>query len=125
MRGSVPPLPQYVFMARCLVKPRDNFIFYLCIIRTGNVDYIDDFSCLVHGNHSQNSSLLPIDLSEYNFRGTVCTRSTRSVRYMQMYIQSVGRTWNHAIFSVLYLKKSLKVHGYFYSLFCTGGRINF
>jgi hypothetical protein len=28
MRGAIPPLPQYVFMAWCLVKHRDN-IFYL------------------------------------------------------------------------------------------------
>jgi hypothetical protein len=26
-RGAVPPLPQYVFMAWCLVKHRDNFTF--------------------------------------------------------------------------------------------------
>jgi hypothetical protein len=25
MRGAIPPLPQYVFMACCLVKHRDNF----------------------------------------------------------------------------------------------------
>jgi hypothetical protein len=25
MHGAVPPLPQYVFMAWCLVKHRDNF----------------------------------------------------------------------------------------------------
>jgi hypothetical protein len=27
MRGTIPPLPQYVFMAWCLVKRRDNFTF--------------------------------------------------------------------------------------------------
>jgi hypothetical protein len=27
MRGAILPIPQYVFMARCLVKYRDNFIF--------------------------------------------------------------------------------------------------
>jgi hypothetical protein len=27
MRGAIPPLPQYVFMAWCLVKHRDNFTF--------------------------------------------------------------------------------------------------
>jgi hypothetical protein len=27
MNGSIPPLPQYAFMAWCLVKPRDNFTF--------------------------------------------------------------------------------------------------
>jgi hypothetical protein len=27
MSGDVPPLPQYVFMAWCLVKRRDNFTF--------------------------------------------------------------------------------------------------
>jgi hypothetical protein len=29
MRGAIPPLPQYVFMAWCLVEHRDNFTFYL------------------------------------------------------------------------------------------------
>jgi hypothetical protein len=27
MRGAVPPHSQYVFMALCLVKPRENFTF--------------------------------------------------------------------------------------------------
>jgi hypothetical protein len=27
MRGAIPPLPQYVSMAWCLVKHRDNFTF--------------------------------------------------------------------------------------------------
>jgi hypothetical protein len=31
MRGAIPPLPQYVFMAWCLVKHRDNFTFYFII----------------------------------------------------------------------------------------------
>jgi hypothetical protein len=29
MRGAIPPLSQYVFMAWCLVKHRDTYIFYL------------------------------------------------------------------------------------------------
>jgi hypothetical protein len=28
MCGAIPPLPQYVFMAWCLVKHRDNFTFF-------------------------------------------------------------------------------------------------
>jgi hypothetical protein len=32
MRGSITPLPQYVFMAWCLVKHRDNFTFSKFII---------------------------------------------------------------------------------------------
>jgi hypothetical protein len=28
MRGAIPPLPQYAFMARCFVKHRDNLQFY-------------------------------------------------------------------------------------------------
>jgi hypothetical protein len=28
MHGAIPPLPQYVFMAWCLVKHRDNFAFF-------------------------------------------------------------------------------------------------
>jgi hypothetical protein len=27
MRGAIPPLPQYAFIAWCLVKHRDNFTF--------------------------------------------------------------------------------------------------
>jgi hypothetical protein len=27
MHGAIPPLPQYVFMAWCLVKHRDKFTF--------------------------------------------------------------------------------------------------
>jgi hypothetical protein len=36
MRGAIPPLPQYVFMAWCLVKHSDNFTslpFYVIIIQ--------------------------------------------------------------------------------------------
>jgi hypothetical protein len=29
MRGAIPPLSQYAFMAWCLVKHRDNFAFYV------------------------------------------------------------------------------------------------
>jgi hypothetical protein len=37
MRGAIPPLRQYVFMAWCLVKHRDNFnfIFYTLIYNIG------------------------------------------------------------------------------------------
>jgi hypothetical protein len=31
MRGAILPLPQYVSMVWCLVKHRDNFIFYLFV----------------------------------------------------------------------------------------------
>jgi hypothetical protein len=30
IRGAIPPLSQYVFMAWCLVKHRDNFTFIFC-----------------------------------------------------------------------------------------------
>jgi hypothetical protein len=29
MRGAIPPLPQYVFMAWCLVKHTDNLYIYM------------------------------------------------------------------------------------------------
>jgi hypothetical protein len=29
LRGAMPPLPHYVFMAWCLVEHRDNLTFYL------------------------------------------------------------------------------------------------
>jgi hypothetical protein len=37
MSGAIPPIPQYAFMAWCLVKHRDNFTFTLpfaCIQRS-------------------------------------------------------------------------------------------
>jgi len=33
MRGAIPPLSQFVFMAWCLVKHRDNFYLYLSYIK--------------------------------------------------------------------------------------------
>jgi hypothetical protein len=54
LRGAIPPLPQYVFMAWCLVKHRDNFTFtftfmdgqFCCFFRTGHCiceDYKTEF----------------------------------------------------------------------------------
>jgi hypothetical protein len=34
MRGAVPPLPQYVFMAWCLVKHGDSFTFAFTYVDT-------------------------------------------------------------------------------------------
>jgi hypothetical protein len=33
MRGAIPPFTQYVFMAWCLVKHRDNFTFTIILIQ--------------------------------------------------------------------------------------------
>jgi hypothetical protein len=33
MSGVIPPLPQYVFMAWCLVKHRGNFTFTITILQ--------------------------------------------------------------------------------------------
>jgi len=33
MRWAIPSLPQYIFVAWCLVKHRDNFTFTLCYRR--------------------------------------------------------------------------------------------
>jgi hypothetical protein len=32
MRRAIPPLPQYVYMAWCLVRHRDSFAFYLYLV---------------------------------------------------------------------------------------------
>jgi hypothetical protein len=44
MRGAIPPLPQYVFMAWCLVKHRDNFTFLKSrrMICVGHVELIGE-----------------------------------------------------------------------------------
>jgi hypothetical protein len=34
MRGAIPPIHQYTFMAWCLVKHRDNFTFTFRIVNT-------------------------------------------------------------------------------------------
>jgi hypothetical protein len=41
MRGATPPLPQYIFMAWCLVKHRDNFTFYfyLYLSQVNDISY--------------------------------------------------------------------------------------
>jgi hypothetical protein len=38
MRGGIPPLPQYAFMARCLFKHRDNFTLHYTVQRLGGRD---------------------------------------------------------------------------------------
>jgi hypothetical protein len=40
MRGAIPPLPQYAFMAWCLVKHRDNFTF--TFTTEGSVKYVEE-----------------------------------------------------------------------------------
>jgi hypothetical protein len=45
MCGAIPPLPQYTFMAWCLVKHRDNFTFYNGIIHVPQHSFF-------HSSHS-------------------------------------------------------------------------
>jgi hypothetical protein len=41
MSGVIPPLPQYAFMAQCIVKHRDNFTFTLISLSNDlNLRYI-------------------------------------------------------------------------------------
>jgi hypothetical protein len=47
MRGTISPFPQYVFMAWCLVKHRDNFTFYL-----KKYGYLSTEACLRRGNYA-------------------------------------------------------------------------
>jgi hypothetical protein len=49
MCGSVPPLPQYIFMVRCLVKHKDNFTFTSeCISK--NINFSFEYSCYKYVN---------------------------------------------------------------------------
>jgi hypothetical protein len=41
MRGAIPPLPQYVFIAWCLVKHRDNFTFIFLIFEDSAGNFTD------------------------------------------------------------------------------------
>jgi hypothetical protein len=43
MHGAIPPLPQYVFMAWCLVKHRDNFTFTFFYYQSVNYDFVVHF----------------------------------------------------------------------------------
>jgi hypothetical protein len=45
MSGAITPLPQYAFMAWCLVKHRDNFTFTLPYL----------FACLLHIHQTEKS----------------------------------------------------------------------
>jgi hypothetical protein len=47
MREAIHPLPQYAFMGWCLVKPRDNFTFYLYLILENDEQRVI-ISVLVH-----------------------------------------------------------------------------
>jgi hypothetical protein len=57
MRGAIPPLPQYVLMAWCLVKHRDNFTIYLLPFHLISSLYFHLSSFLLH------FSLSPLSLT--------------------------------------------------------------
>jgi hypothetical protein len=40
LHGAIPPLPQYVFIAWCLVKHRDNFTFTFLPFTTNTVSFL-------------------------------------------------------------------------------------
>jgi hypothetical protein len=42
MRGAIPPLPQYAFMAWCIVKHRDSFTFYLLPGRNRQLEGLEE-----------------------------------------------------------------------------------
>jgi hypothetical protein len=41
-RGAIPPLPEYVFLAWCLVKHRDIFTFSFTFTLVRTVEFISD-----------------------------------------------------------------------------------
>jgi hypothetical protein len=65
MRGTIPPLPQY-FMERCLVKHREDFIFY-CLEHAVKCNYQADRDVgkrtLLHrilGNQAETMNLITV-----------------------------------------------------------------
>jgi hypothetical protein len=64
MRGAIPPFPQYVFIALCLVKHRDNFTITFSIQQGGEQalgDYIKEIEmaevCSTHGRDEKRIQL--------------------------------------------------------------------
>jgi len=47
MRRAIPPIPQYVFMAWCLIKHRDNFTFFTVSLSNDDGDDHDDYVILI------------------------------------------------------------------------------
>jgi hypothetical protein len=62
MRGAIPPLPQYIFMAWCLVKQRDNFTFTFIL---PTLIVVGDFYCGVSFNTE--SPLHEVQITRYQF----------------------------------------------------------
>jgi hypothetical protein len=78
MRGAIPPLPQYAFMALCLVKQRNNFTFNVrhslhatkyCEQLLFQLMWIlyRRFLCLLHlqGEAGDNKDLRSVDAAAY------------------------------------------------------------
>jgi hypothetical protein len=56
-RGAITSLPQYVFMAWCLVKHRDNFTFYLYLLQLIHISWLfnpHNPQYLISTNRSEN-----------------------------------------------------------------------
>jgi hypothetical protein len=58
MRGAIPPLLQYVFMAWCLVTHRDNFTFYSTTLQCMK---LMDHVTLYYNNMSMDAVFLEIE----------------------------------------------------------------
>jgi hypothetical protein len=50
MHGAIPPLPQYIFMAWCLVKHRDNFTLPFTLLQKRDVKGYAGQNCLTEIN---------------------------------------------------------------------------
>jgi hypothetical protein len=69
MRGAIPPLPQYVFMAWCLVKHRDKFTFYVYLIpKRGLITSSQELLAVLWPDHSLYKHLQTSPHSKYDSR---------------------------------------------------------
>jgi hypothetical protein len=73
MRGAIPPLPLYVYMAWCLVKHRDNFTFTLPL-QISTVPGIQKDACAINNTVSMYCYGILIPYYDLHIREvTACT----------------------------------------------------
>jgi len=124
MRGAMPPLTQYVFMAWCLVKHRDNFtLLYLYVINTEDSFRPSSMSCGRKGKMFLRLTLNTLSSFHLNKQFSRSLEDELSHENMQcygvssQYLYSMTVVSNSFRFIIILTLSGVQIKHHYYTLF--------